>query len=222
METTLPQDTLADTGDTELIARILAGEKRLFEAIIRRYNPRLYRTGMSIVNDAQEVEELMQSAYVKAYEHLGSFKGESQFGTWLMRILINECLQYLKRKQRHAMVHIDGSDSWMQQLQATPDSGGDAMIMNKELARLLESALLQLPPKYRLVFVLREVEGMNVSETAKALSLSETNIKVRLNRAKTALREKLAAYYKKDLVFGFHLSRCDRMVQSVFKRLQIE
>jgi RNA polymerase sigma-70 factor (ECF subfamily) len=206
---------MSEPSESDLIVDILAGEHSLYEYFIRKYNRRLFRTGMSILNNDMEVEDAMQTAYIKAYEHLGTFKNHSSFGTWITRILINECLLQKKNKQRLQIA--EGSHSEKTSRMDTPAN----TLMNKELATVLENAIAELPEKYKLVFVLREVENMSVKETAEVLLLEESNIKVRLNRAKTMLRENLSGYMKES-VYAFHLTRCDRIVGHVFKELQIE
>lgn len=199
--------------DEEIIERVLYGEKHLYEGIMRKYNQRLYRIGMSIINDSTEVEDIMQTTYLKAFEHLGDFRYQAGFLTWLTRILINESLRFKQKKER--MLKLDdtayskviSSDSPLQN------------IMNKELKDILESALAQLPEKYRIVFVMREVENMSIAETMKCLDLSESNVKVRLNRAKEMLRASLSGYYKTEELYDFHLTRCDRVVQKVLSVL---
>jgi RNA polymerase sigma factor (sigma-70 family) len=202
--------------ESRIISQILAGEKKLFELLMRRHNASLFRIGMSIINNDADVEDIMQTAYINAYEHLCDFKHKSAFGTWLKRILINECLLQLKRKKR--TVNLD-----LIQMTEAKESPMDKVI-NKELGNALENALLHVPEKYRTVFVLREMENMSISETSEILNLTETNTKVRLNRAKTMLKEEINNYYKGyhgESVFPFHLSRCDRIVQLVFQRLNI-
>lgn len=200
--------------DVELIQRILTGEKNLFEQIIRRYNQRLYRVGMSILNGGMEVEDMMQSTYVKAYEHLSSFESRSSFITWLIRIMINECLKQ-RNKGRKLRLTGDQPFEWITNMK-TPAYD----LINKELNVVLENAIAALPEKYRMVFVLREVEDLSVKETADLLDLEVPNVKVRLNRAKSMLRENLQGYVK-DKVYTFHLDRCDLMVDRVFSILQI-
>lgn len=212
MEQTIIQ--AEQTPDAELIKRILAGEKRLFEQIIRKYNQRLFRVGMSILNDDMEAEEAMQTAYINAYEHLDRFENRSSFETWLIRIMLNECLA-IKKKQQRFSTEADKQLEKMKTM-ASPDN----ILMNKELSGILENAISQLPEKYRLVFVLREVERMSVKETGEALNIEEPNVKVRLNRAKTMLRDHLNGYIQ-DNVYSFHLTRCDRIVKNVFARLNI-
>jgi len=206
---------MPDWSESELIEDILAGEHSLYEHLIRKYNQRLFRTGMSILNNDMEVEDAMQTAYIKAYEHLGTFKNNSSFGTWITRILINECLLQKKNKQRLQIVQ-----GYHPEKTSHMDTPANRLI-NKELATALEDAIAGLPEKYRLVFVLREVEHMSVKETAETLMLEESNIKVRLNRAKTMLRQNLSGYMKEG-VYAFHLTRCDQMVNNVLKALQIE
>jgi len=204
--------------DEEVITRILRGEKNLFELIIRKYNPRLYRIGMSIVHDSVEVEDIMQTVYVKIYENLARLENHAFFGTWLTKIFINESLLRLKRKQKiKAVTEINIKHETSQPMH-TPINA----IMNKELGEILEDALLQLPEKYRIVFVLREMEDMNVAETVKALGISAANVKTSLKRSKVMLREHLNSYYKNDQVFHFHLTRCDRIVERVLDELQID
>jgi len=200
--------------DGELVKQILSGEKRLFEQVIRRYNQRLFRVGMSILQSESYAEEAMQASYVNAYEHLGKFENRSSFGTWITRIMINECLA-LKKKQQRVISATDQSENRINM--ATPDS----VLANKELNMALETAIARLPEKYRLVFFLREIEDMSVRETSQALNIQEPNVKVRLNRAKTMLRETLSGYMKEN-VYSFHLSRCDLMVTNVFNRLGIK
>jgi RNA polymerase sigma-70 factor (ECF subfamily) len=207
-------DTILDpVPDQELIARIQGGEKRLFEVLIRKYNQRLYRIGMSILENDMETEDAMQAAYINAYEHLSGFEQRSSFGTWLTRIMINQCLEQ-KRRKKQAPVNFEQTDNVINM--TTPFNE----LVNKELSHVLENAITQLPEKYRLVFVLREIEDMSVRETSATLQIEESNVKVRLNRAKTMLRENLNSYMK-DRVYSFHLTRCDRIVTNVLNHLGI-
>jgi RNA polymerase sigma-70 factor (ECF subfamily) len=207
-------DTILDpVPDQELIARIQGGEKRLFEVLIRKYNQRLYRIGMSILENDMETEDAMQAAYINAYEHLSGFEQRSSFGTWLTRIMINQCLEQ-KRKKKQAPVNFEQTDNVISM--TTPFNE----LVNKELSHVLENAITQLPEKYRLVFVLREIEDMSVRETSATLQIEESNVKVRLKRAKTMLRENLNGYMK-DRVYSFHLTRCDRIVTNVLNHLGI-
>jgi len=204
----------AELSDFELIDRILSGEKRAFEWIIRRYNQTLFRIGRSMLHNEAEAEDAMQSCYIKAFEHLHAFERRSSFATWLTRIMINECkAQLLKMNRTREEMN---KPTHSQAMPATPDH----VLVNKELGHALEHAISNLPEKYRLVFMLREIEGVSIKETAEILDLEESNVKVRLNRAKSMLRTDLHAYGK-DQVYAFHLSRCDRMVANVMAQLGI-
>jgi RNA polymerase sigma factor (sigma-70 family) len=213
----LIQDQPLQVADEEIISKILSGEHRLYEVIIRRYNPRLFRIGMSMVKNDAEVEELMQIAFIKAYENLRQFENKSRFGTWLTRIMINECLGYIDKSKRRA--HMEKHNELYLSGKAAENPAGK--LLSKELGTILENALQQLPEKYRLVFVLREMEDMSIAETTEALNITEANVKVRLNRAKSMLRDTLGSYYRNDSIYHFHLVRCDRIVNNVFKSLGI-
>lgn len=197
--------------DEEVIKRILEGEKHLFEKIMRKYNQRMYRICMSIINDSTEAEEIMQIAYIKAYESLRDFKFKSSLSTWLIRILINESLKHKKRRQQ--IENFDGHSFIINQKEAASSDSPLQKVINDELQHILEKALVQLPEKYRLVFMMREVEKMSTNETMDSLNLSESNVKIRLNRAKEMLRTSLTEYYKTEEVFDFLLTRCDTIVE---------
>ncbi|RBL89525.1 RNA polymerase sigma factor [Chitinophaga flava] len=211
-----PIDTLTDN---EIITRVLAGEKRLFEQLMRRHNTSLFRIGMSFLNNDMDVEDVMQTTYINAYQHLDKFRQESAFGTWLKRILINECSQHLKKAKNIVGEDITG----MEHHPDTPKTKETPVdtVINKELGKVLEKALLSIPEKYRAVFVLREIEQLNVAETSQVLNISKVNVKVRQIRAKMMLREHVANFYKNDVVFPFHLIRCDRIVNNVLRELGI-
>jgi RNA polymerase sigma factor (sigma-70 family) len=200
--------------DEELIARIQSGEDRLFERLLRKYNQRLYRIGMSILRNEAEAEDAMQTAYINAYEHLAQFEHRSSFGTWITRIMLNQCYEQ-KRKKKLIFSSLNQTDNFIDM--KTPANE----LAHKELSNVLEQAIAQLPEKYRLVFVLREIEDMSIRETSTALNIEEPNVKVRLNRAKSMLRENLSGYMK-DHVYSFHLTRCDRVVNRVMQHLGLQ
>ena len=206
--------------DTDLIVRILAGEKKLYAEIVRRHNQRLYKVGMSIINDDAEVEDVMQVTYIKAYENLGKFAFKSAFSTWLTKILINECLLRLKQRKKSTNVSDDTMENYLNQQSNTEIQTPYMKILNVELKTVLEKAILDLPEKYRTVFIMREMENMSVAETQECLDISEANVKVRLNRAKSLLKNSLSSYYKSEDLLHFHLTRCDRMVRLVMKQIE--
>ena len=204
--------------DDEIIARILHGEKDLYSIIVRRYNQRLYRVGMSMINDDAEVEDAMQVAYINAYDNLAKFAFRSSFPTWLTRILINECLLRLRKRKKSISMNDENIENVMKQ-----DKGPQtpvATTVNSELRSILNDAIGKLPEIYRTVFIMREIENMNIAETKECLNISEVNVKVRLNRAKALLRDILSAQYSKEDILHFHLSRCDRMVDTVMRSIR--
>jgi RNA polymerase sigma-70 factor (ECF subfamily) len=203
----------AQLSDVFIIEKILLGEKKLFETIMRRYNQRLYRVGMAVLASDAEVEDAMQTAYISAFEHLAQFEKRASFATWLTRIMLNQCYEQ-KRRRRLFKNNTDDPQNFINI--KTPAN----ILAEKELSGVLERAIDALPEKYRLVFVLREMADMSVRETSEALNIGEPNVKVRLNRAKSMLRTDLSEYVK-DHVYHFHLSRCDRIVTNVMNSLQI-
>lgn len=200
--------------DSMLIARITAGEKELFEVFMKKYNTRLYRISMSIIHDDDEAEDMMQAAYIKAYENLNRFEGKSSFITWLTRITINEGLMRLKKRKKNITIDTEALELPADQVHPM------GSMINEELKKILEKAIAQLPSKYRMVFMLREVEGMSIAETTECLTLSEANVKVRLNRAKEMLRESLSHYVQAENLYSFHLTRCDRIRRNVMLAIQ--
>src|ERR1044071_2254385 len=147
-----PIATGAELTDEQLVSRIIKGETKLYEQVIQKYNARMYRIGMAIVKDDAEIEDLMQNTYIKAYENLSKFEFKSAFGTWLVRIMINECLQFIKKKKK---VPMDSLNEYSMETRSADNQTPASITQNKELARALETALLELPEKYRLVFVMR-------------------------------------------------------------------
>ena len=207
-------DHMTDTfSDEEIVKRVVNGEKHLYEKLMRKFNERLYRISMSIINDDKEAEDIMQTAYLNAYRQLSNFKHQSSFSTWLIRILINESLLHKKRKaqlEKTLTEHI--------RIDHQPETPLDNL-MNKELKAILEKAVLTLPEKYRLVFVMREIQGMTTNETMEALEIGESNVKIRLNRAKEMLRTELNSYWQPGELLEFNLTRCDVIVNYVMHKI---
>ncbi len=222
---TLPQERLARmSDDQEIVAAVLAGQRDAFEVLIRRYNQRLYRVVRGVLRgDEAEIEDVMQQAYVNAYLHLDQFGGRAQFSTWLTKIALYEALSRARKRGR--TVSLDepaeaGGEGMVDRMRAqTPDPERQAM--TGELRNALEGAIEQLPPAYRTVFVMREIEGLSTSETADVLSVREEVVKTRLHRARGMLREDLFARAGASGAdaFAFHASRCDRIVRNVFSAL---
>jgi RNA polymerase sigma-70 factor (ECF subfamily) len=207
--------------DEEVVGRVLSGEVELYEIIMRRYNQRLYRVVISILRDAAETEDVMQDAYVRAYEHLSQFEGRAAFSTWLTRIAVHEALARVRKRERIQRFDEDSSEGEISVNPASPALDPEQAISKAELSRMLEEAVLGLPEQYRTVLMLRDVEEMSTSETAAALSLSEENVKVRLHRGRAMVRRGLFARVGAGAknAFPFLGARCDRVVKRVFERL---
>lgn len=206
--------------DEELIARILAGEIKLYEILIRRYNPYLYRIGRSQSYSHDDTEDLMQDTYVDAYTNLSGFEGRSAFKTWIVRIMLNNCY---RKRQKWSFKHIINTlinensfpDLFNRQL-----SDPNKALMNEELNVVIENALLRIPINFRMVFTFRELNGLSIKETADTLNISEANVKVRLNRAKAMLRKEVEKSYSPEEIFEFNLIYCDAIVERVMKKIK--
>lgn len=210
----------AALADAEVISRITHGEKGLYEILMRRYNQTLFRAVRSYLDRQEDVEDAMQETYLKAYAKLDQFKGEAAFPTWLVRIGINESLQRL-RKSRTMRVHSD-PEVRMEQLQQLPDNGQmnpEQRTIQGENKRLMEQAIDKLPETYRAVYMLREVEGMSGAEVAHCLDITESNVKVRLHRAKSMLKESIWGAHAGAAAFEFGNSHCDQLVAAVMARI---
>ena len=207
--------------DLEIIARILQGEKAFFELLIRRHNPSLYRVGRSYGFGHPDIEDLLQDTHVAAYLNLKNFEGKSSYKTWLIKIMINKCLRTMEKASyksgEHSGTPIDENAKPMYSPPEKFDT--EKLVLNRELAHLLEKSIEQLPEDYRNVFVLREVEGMHVNETAEILDITDVNVKVRLNRAKAMLRKEIQKYYSSTSIYEFNLVYCDKIVNTVFERI---
>ena len=209
--------------DEEVVARVLAAETGVFEIIMRRHNQRLYRVARAILRNDGEAEDVMQDAYVRAYEHLDQFAGKAKFSTWLTRIAVHEALARQHRGSRY------------QELEPMSEREGDPMdrlaslalnpeqqAAHSQIRRLLEEAVEKLPDAYRTIFMLRDVEEMSTTDAADILKITEENVKVRLHRARALLRKSLYARagLERKEAFTFHAVRCDRVVKNVFERIQ--
>ena len=216
----LNEITVGKMSDTEVIRRILSGEKELFEILMRRYNQTLYRVIRSYMTVESDVEDAMQEAYLKAYEKLDQFKGTAAFSTWLVRIGMNEALQRIRKNKR--IFFIDEQVEASGRIIQLPDNGQmnpEKNVIKHETRLMVEKSIDQLSEKYRVIFMLHQVEGMSNTEIAAALDLTESNVKVRLHRAKKMLKEELFKQSVDVSAFEFGNSRCDRIVQFVMDRI---
>lgn len=210
----------AVTPDAEIIQKILAGEPALYEVLIRRYNPVLYKIARGYGFNHQDAEDLMQETLVAAYKSLQQFSFRAAFKTWLSKIMIHKCLYKLNHGAGHKEIS-PGETVLYENRSAEQASttSPEQLIMNKEFAAILDRALQNIPVNYREVFILREVEGFSVAETAELLQISAVNVKVRLNRAKSMLQKQLEQFYPVSALYDFHAVYCDAMVRRVFNHM---
>lgn len=208
--------------DSELIKRILSGEKELYEILVRRNNQKLYRVIRGYLNEEAEIQDVMQDSYIKAYIKLYQFRMESTFSTWLIRIAINESLRKLKNKGKLLHMYPMNKQNSDDRILRIPDDkrlNPQEKMIHNETKYLLEKAIDQLDIKYRTVYILREIEGMNIKEVAEALDLTVSNVKMRLSRSKAMLKEKLYDLSINKDVFEFGFSKCDKITWSVMREI---
>ena len=201
--------------DDAVIERMRRGEVALFEVIMRRYNQRLYRAARAIVGDDSEAEDVLQDTYVRAYAHLDQFAGRASLATWLTKIAVNEALARARRRGR--FVDMEGTVTDL----ASPGRGPEQATADGELRTALERAIEALSDPLRVVFMLRDVEGLSTAETAACLDIPEETVKTRLHRARGVLRRSLLARIGEAATEAFHFgaARCDRVVAQVLARI---
>ena len=200
--------------DIDIIQKILEGEQALFEILIRRYNASLYKTGRSYNYSHEDTQDLMQETLVDAYAHLGAFENRASFKTWLLRIMLNNCYRRKRKFSVKNEIAVEINDKSIPMF-SSEDADTAKTVVNRELSVVIENALRQVPLDYRMVFSLREINGLNVQETSEVLSISETNVKVRLNRAKNMLRKEIEKSYTAEDIFEFNLVYCNAIVNRV-------
>ena len=206
--------------DDVLIKRVCAGETACFEVLMRRHNERIYRTVRAVLGDDADVEDVMQQAYVSAYQHLDRFEGRARFSTWMTRIAINEA--YARLRKRHRTEPAPWEDEHA--MADEPEAAGptpEQIAARQERHALLERAVDTLSVPNRTVFVLRAVQGLSTAETADCLKISEEAVKTRLHRSNEALRLWLAEQVGDAVqeAFRFYRPRCDAVVSQVMGRL---
>lgn len=210
--------------DNQIIEKILGGEKAFFEILIRRYNSSIYRIGRAYRFSHEDTQDLMQEAHVSAFLNLSKFENRSSYRTWLIKIMINKCL-YQSQKTSFKQIKPDSEsikDNATPMFTHHKNLQTEKQVLDRELAHILERSIDQIPENYRTVFVLREIDGLSVAETADVLHITEANVKVRLNRAKQMLRQRIENSYSDAPVFEFNLVYCDSMVKRVFDRINEE
>jgi RNA polymerase sigma-70 factor, ECF subfamily len=208
--------------DEQLVDRVKEGDLTAFELLVRRHNQRLYRAIRSVLRSGEEVEDAMQDTYFAALKHVDQFEGRAQFGTWLLKIGINEARARLRRRGR--LVALDdlpeGLGAPSPAAEQNPVRTPEQQVGSHELITLVEAAIDRLPDDYRQVLVLRMVDALDTAETAEVLGLGEAAVRQRLHRAREMLERDVERTVGSVMqnAFGFLGPRCDRIVAEVMRR----
>jgi RNA polymerase sigma-70 factor (ECF subfamily) len=187
--------------EQELVARARQGDTASFSTLLRRYEGKIFRLAMNITQNREDAEDVLQESFLKAYEHLDQFLGNSKFYTWIVRIAVNQALMKLRKRRSDRAVSLDeqidtGEDTVVREIAAW-DPDPEQRYSREELHTILTSVIDELAPIYRTVFTLRDVDGLSTEETAEALDLSVPAVKSRLLRARLQLRDKLTRFFKR-------------------------
>ena len=218
-----PQISPDGAGDAELVRRARDRDEAAIREIIRSNNRRLYRLARGILRNDSEAEDVVQETYVRAFTHLDSFRGGSSFGTWLGRIAINEALGRLRRRRARVETSLEPEllNAEIIPFPVPTASDPEKTMAQRQIQNVVEQAIDELPEPFRIVFMTRVVEGMNVEETAEILGLKPETVKTRLYRARAALRENVEKKIGPVVMeaFPFAGKRCERLTEAVLRRL---
>jgi RNA polymerase sigma-70 factor (ECF subfamily) len=191
----------AGADETTLVAQSREGDTAAFGDLVRRYEGKIFRLAQHVTQNREDAEDVLQETFMKAYEHLDQFQGNSKFYTWIVRIAVNQALMKLRRRKTDKSVSLDetidtGEDTMVREIAAW-DENPEQRYTRDELGGILDTAVQSLEPPYRSVFVLRDMDELSTEETAEALGLSVPAVKSRLLRARLQLREKLTRFFKR-------------------------
>ena len=197
----MPVSSLADADETTLVAQSREGDTAAFGELVRRYEGKIFRLAQHVTQNREDAQDVLQETFMKSYEHLDQFQGNSKFYTWIVRIAVNQALMKLRRRKTDKSVSLDenidtGEDTMVREIAAW-DEDPEQRFSRDELGGILDTAVQSLEPPYRSVFVLRDIDELSTEETAEALGLSVPAVKSRLLRARLQLREKLTRYFKR-------------------------
>jgi RNA polymerase sigma-70 factor (ECF subfamily) len=210
--------------DADLVRRAVARDPDAVRSLMRKYNRRLFRVARSILRNDTDAEEVLQDSYLRAFAHLGEFRGDAALSTWLSRIVINEALGRLRRP-RASTVSLDALPASAADIIVFPSNvrqdDPERTMAQREILQLVERAIDDLPDTFRTVLVARQIEGMSVEETAELLSIKPETVKTRLFRARELLRVQIDRQIDPVLfeAFPFAGRRCDRVIELVMRRL---
>jgi RNA polymerase sigma-70 factor, ECF subfamily len=193
--------SLSGADESTLVAQAREGEMQAFSELVRRYEGKIFRLAQHVTQNREDAEDVLQETFMKAYEHLDQFQGNSKFYTWIVRIAVNQALMKLRRRKTDRSVSLDesidtGEDMVVREVAAW-DESPEQLYSREELGSILDTAIQSLEPPYRSVFVLRDIDELSTEDTAEALGLSVPAVKSRLLRARLQLREKLTRYFKR-------------------------
>jgi RNA polymerase sigma-70 factor, ECF subfamily len=197
----LPSQVVKDD-ESALVSAAKSGDTQAFETLVSRYERKIFRLTQNITQNREDAEDAMQEAFLKAYEHLGNFQGNSRFYTWLVRIAVNQALMKLRRR-RNNMISLDeeidtGEDTMPREVEDWGPSP-EERYQQSELGEILSNVIGELDPSFRIVFQLRDIEQLSTEETADALGLSIPAVKSRLLRARLKLRQSLNHYFRRGV-----------------------
>jgi RNA polymerase sigma-70 factor (ECF subfamily) len=187
--------------ESVLVSQAREGDTQAFGTLVRRYEGKIFRLAQHVTQNREDAEDVLQETFMKAYEHLDQFKGDSKFYTWIVRIAVNQALMKLRRRKNDKSVSLDetidtGEDTVVREIAAWGEDP-EERFSREELGEILDGAIQSLDPIYRSVFLLRDIEELSTEETAEALSLSVPAVKSRLLRARLQLRERLTRFFKR-------------------------
>lgn len=209
---------VSQSSDTDILKLVLTGHTALFELLVRRYNPYLYKVGRSYGFNHHDTEDLMQDTFVNCYLHLQQFQQQASFKTWLLRIMLHQCWHKMQKhsfiKEKPAEV-LPPNSSFMFSANNTTDK----TVTGRELKNVIEASLLKIPLSYRTAFILRELTGLSIAETAELTHTSVANVKVQLHRAKALLRKEIVKVYAPEDIYEFNLIYCDKIVNRVMQKI---
>jgi len=197
----MPVSSLTASDEAILVAQSREGDQRAFGELVRRYEGKIFRLAQHVTQNREDAEDVLQETFLKAYEHLDQFQGNSKFYTWIVRIAVNQALMKLRRRKTDKSVSLDetidtGEDTIVREIAAWGEDP-EQRFSREELADILNTAIQSLEPPYRSVFVLRDMDELSTEETAEVLGLSIPAVKSRLLRARLQLREKLTRHFKR-------------------------
>lgn len=200
---------VVSSAELDLVTRARAGDTEAFNDLVKRYERKIYRLAKNITQNDEDAEDVLQETFLKSYEHLADFHGNSKFYTWLVRIAVNEALMKLRKRKTDRTVPLDepvdtGEETVVREI-AVWDEDPEQKYSQEELSSILNEAVESLKPAFRTVFVLRDIEELSTEETAQTLNISIPAVKSRLLRARLQLREKLTRFFKRkgDDVFAY-------------------